>query len=627
MKNIKLIIFTILLLLVGAISSFGQLKFHVASFGEDQFDLAARDERFKKIDGSGSLYAIIKVSGDDLKEYNFNFGNMNHLVESHEDQLWVYVQKNAKQVTITRSGYNPLRNYDLRTTIESGKTYRMQLSAQGPVIYTQMVMFQVKPADSKAVVTIKNASLDGEEIMLGMVDASGSVAKNLPYGTYTYRIISENYNSSEGRITLNNQNETHREEVTLRPRFSQITLTVDGGAEIWVNGEKKGTGTWTGPLNAGAYSVECRRTNHRSSTQSITVEENVPRTITLTPPVPITGAISVLSSPLGAAIKIDGKDYGTTPRNITELIIGQHEVTLSLQGYDETKASVEVKENETAELNMSLGDVNVSLKKAEGLYDKKEYSQAVEIFQRLANQGNTEAQYYLAKCYNNGWGISQDYQKSFYWNERAANQGNGKAQNNLGVCYRQGVGVEKDLQKAVYWYEKAANQGIAVAQNNLGSCYYNGEGVAKDLQKAVFWFEKSANQGNAKAQNHLGNCYYNGEGVEKDFQKAVYWFEKSANQGNADAQNNLGYFYYIGEGVEKDFQKAVFWFENAANQGNATAQKNLGLCYENGIGVANDPQKAAYWKKKYEENPNSHKELLDSTLKHAREGMRNWSPK
>ena len=84
MKIINPRFFTILLLLVGAVSSFGQLKFHVASFGEDQFDLAARDERFKKIDGSGSLYAIIKVSGDDLKEYMFDFGNMNHLVEEHK---------------------------------------------------------------------------------------------------------------------------------------------------------------------------------------------------------------------------------------------------------------------------------------------------------------------------------------------------------------------------------------------------------------------------------------------------------------------------------------------------------------------------------------------------------------
>ncbi|MBP5569894.1 MAG: SEL1-like repeat protein [Prevotella sp.] len=604
MKSVKTIFFTILLLLVGAVSSFGQLKFHVASFGEDQFDLAARDERFKKIDGSGSLYAIIKVSGDDLKEYNFNFGNMNHLVESHEDQLWVYVQKNAKHVTITRSGYNPLRNYDLRTTIEAGKTYRMQLSAQGPVIYTQMVMFQTEPKVTGAVVMVQREGGDRPKELFGTTGTTGGVAKSLELGTYTYEMMAENYHSTEGRFTLNNQSETHQEKVALRSNGANITLSVASNADIYVNGEKRGTSSWTGLLRAGNYQVECRQANHKSSSQTITVTEGEDRTVTLTPPTPITGVLAVTSEPLGASIKIDGKDYGTTPRNITDLVIGHHEVTLSLLGYDETKASVEVKENETEELNMSLGDVNVSLKKAEGLYDKKEYSQAVEIFQRLANQGNTEAQYYLAKCYDNGWGISQDYQKSFYWNERAANQGNGKAQNNLGVCYRQGVGVEKDLQKAVYWYEKAANQGIAVAQNNLASCYYNGVGVEKDLQKAVFWFEKAGNQGIAVAQNNLANCYYNGEGVEKDLQKSFYWWEKSANQGNAKAQYNLGICYYNGEGVEKDLQKAVFWFEKAANQGNATAQKNLGLCYENGIGVAKDLQKAAYWKKKYEENPN-----------------------
>ncbi|MBR4709098.1 MAG: SUMF1/EgtB/PvdO family nonheme iron enzyme [Bacteroidaceae bacterium] len=361
MHHVKhIFMMTWFLFIAGIVSVFGQLKFHVASFGEDQFDLAARDERFKKIDGSGSLYAIIKVSGDDLKEYNFNFGNMNHLVEEHNGKLWVYVQKNAKMVTIMRKGYTTIDKYDLHTTIEAGKTYVMQLSAQGPVIYTQMVMFQVKPADSKAVVTIKNASSDGEEIMLGMVDASGSVAKNLPYGTYTYRIISENYNSSEGRITLNNQNETHREEVTLRPRFSQITLTVDGGAEIWVNGEKKGTGTWTGPLNAGAYSVECRRTNHRSSTQSITVEENVPRTIALTPPTPIVGKLSLLSTPLGASIKIDGKDYGTTPRNISDLLIGKHTIRLNLEGYGEASQTVEVKEKENIELNLNMTRISAN---------------------------------------------------------------------------------------------------------------------------------------------------------------------------------------------------------------------------------------------------------------------------
>ena len=120
-----------------------KLTFSVVSFEEEQFDTSARNDRWKKIDGSGSLYAIIKVksdhSSDDLRDYQFNFGNMNHFVEMHEDELWVYVQKNAKWVTITRSGYATVHRYDLRTTIQEGRTYAMQLSSKGPVIRMQMV--------------------------------------------------------------------------------------------------------------------------------------------------------------------------------------------------------------------------------------------------------------------------------------------------------------------------------------------------------------------------------------------------------------------------------------------------------------------------------------------------------
>lgn len=130
-----------LLLMVGISSAFAQdlLKFRVVDFSYDAFDQTARDERFKRLDGSGYLYAIVKLKGAspdaDLRDYNFNFGNMNHIVENHNGEIWLYVQKNAKTVTITRSGYVQISHYDLKTTIESGKTYRMTLSAQAPVIF------------------------------------------------------------------------------------------------------------------------------------------------------------------------------------------------------------------------------------------------------------------------------------------------------------------------------------------------------------------------------------------------------------------------------------------------------------------------------------------------------------
>ena len=358
MKNIFSALF---LLLMGTVTAFPQqkLKFSVTDFDYDAFDTTAKDDRHKKVDGSGSLYAIIKVTGnpdEDLREYNFNFGNMNSFVEDHDDQLWVYVQKNAKMVTISRNGYTTLRNYDLHTTIEAGKTYKMVLSAQGQRVQKQMVMFSVNPKNSNATVTITKES-DGSKEVLGNIDETGRIAQSLAYGTYTYEVMARNYHSTEGRFTLSNELQTHNEEVTLRPNGAYVTLTVESNAEIYVDNSKMGTRQWTGMLKAGVYQVECRQANHNPSSQTINIEEGKDQTFKLLPPTPITGVLAVNSRPLGANINIDGKDYGTTPRNITDLLIGKHSLTLTYQGYSVENSTIEVKEQQTT-------DVNIEMKKA-----------------------------------------------------------------------------------------------------------------------------------------------------------------------------------------------------------------------------------------------------------------------
>ena len=150
-----------------------------------------------------------------------------------------------------------------------------------------MVQFNVKPANSIAAVMVKNSAPDAKEVYLGNVDESGSIARNLEYGTYTYRVMADNYHTCEGKFTLNNKSKTFIEDVTLRPNFSQMTFVVNSNADIYINGVKKGTGKWTGILKAGQYQVECRQANHKPTSQYVTVEENDNRTITLTAPEPI----------------------------------------------------------------------------------------------------------------------------------------------------------------------------------------------------------------------------------------------------------------------------------------------------------------------------------------------------
>ena len=357
MKN-RLLKIVLCLLLLAVMPVTAQQKFHIVSFDESPLDMTARDAQHEKIDGNGDRFAIVKVTStsadDDLRAYNFDFGYMESLVESKGNELWVYVQRNAKHVTITRSGYHAVSKYDLRTTIQPGCVYVMQLSPEAKAASMQFLMFEVSPADSKAIIMFTDISSGGEEKLFGAIDIEGCAAKKLRLGEYSYRVVSENYHESEGRIVLSTNNGKHVEQVTLRPNFARITLNVSLDADIYVNDEKKGTGTWNGILSPGTYSIECRKEKYKSSFETITVEEGKDVTYTLKAPEPITGVLSLLSTPLEAAITIDGKPAGETPSIVENLLIGEHKVTLSKNGYKSATIDVIIKENETTEHNVTL---------------------------------------------------------------------------------------------------------------------------------------------------------------------------------------------------------------------------------------------------------------------------------
>ena len=348
------------ILLFLPLSLFAQSKptFRVASFAKDPTRTTAISDEYKKKDKSQHLYSIIHVTsnnpGDDLSAYRFEFAQVSEFQEIHGNELWVYVQMTARQLTITRQGFENVR-YTLPQKIEEGMDYIMQLATSGAV-FTRMVEFHVKPAIEKATVMIKSNKAGAKNEQFGITDASGAVAKSLELGTYSYEVYSDNYHTSQGIITLTRGKDNHIEEVTLKPNFGEVTLKVAGDAEIFLNGQSKGRGSWSGTLKAGNYAVECRQVNHRPSSQYITIAENDTSTFTLNPPIPITGTLAVITKPLGASITIDGKDYGKSPRNIDGLIIGQHTVTLNLKNHKPEARAVEIKENQTTNLDVQLSD-------------------------------------------------------------------------------------------------------------------------------------------------------------------------------------------------------------------------------------------------------------------------------
>jgi TPR repeat protein len=66
-----------------------------------------------------------------------------------------------------------------------------------------------------------------------------------------------------------------------------------------------------------------------------------------------------------------------------------------------------------------------------------------------------------------------------------AEQGDSDAQFQLAKLYYSGTGVTKSDAAAVRWYRAAAEQGYAKAQFNLGKMYHDGQGVPKDYAGAT----------------------------------------------------------------------------------------------------------------------------------------------
>ena len=94
----------------------------------------------------------------------------------------------------------------------------------------------------------------------------------------------------------------------------------------------------------------------------------------------------------------------------------------------------------------------------------------------------------------------------------ARDYGHPEAQFEVARCYQNGMGVEKNEENAVVWYKKAAEQGNAEAQCALGECYQQAGNAEMAFQQ---YMVAARDYGRPEAQFEVARCYQNGTGVKK----------------------------------------------------------------------------------------------------------------
>jgi hypothetical protein len=226
-------------------------------------------------------------------------------------------------------------------------------------------------------------------------------------------------------------------------------------------------------------------------------------------------------------------------------------------------------------------------------------SEAKKWFFRAASQGNTKAQFNLARMFETGDGGIQDFEIALKWYLKAAHQGDPRAQFSAALIFVNGAGeVKQNYETAFELFNEAAQQGYIPSYPHIGLMLLRGEGIEMDIAKAVAYFRAGAEAGNAKAQQHLAWRYFNGEGVPRDYEQALRWFRAAADQGALEAMVQIGFMYEKGLGVKRSIRKACEWNKWAAEKDNMNAQKNLGVCFLRGEEWEKSKEKALFWIKR-----------------------------
>lgn len=119
-------------------------------------------------------------------------------------------------------------------------------------------------------------------------------------------------------------------------------------ARVTLDGSPLATGSATSPfekedIEPGNHQLVIEKPGFITQRRKLTLTQDNPHqqlSVTLSP-LPQTANVSVSSTPAGAQIYVDGKDSGkVTPASLTDLALGQHLVSLKLEGYAEAAESM-----------------------------------------------------------------------------------------------------------------------------------------------------------------------------------------------------------------------------------------------------------------------------------------------
>ena len=284
-------------------------------------------------------------------------GTVTTIVEEKLMKQFLMFRLNPKDAVVEVAGEPWIPNADgvCRKMLSYG-TYDYRVEAKD--YHVEVGKVTLNNADETKVLSINLRPAYGWIEVLGIGDLNGAVVyvdnkmvgrapiktDKLSSGKHSVRIVKDLFRAHIEDVIVND-NQTTSLSPKLISEFSTVFITTKSGAEIWVDGDLKGTSSWSGRLVFGEHLMETKLASHRSQSRVINIlPTESTKSISLPEPLPIYGSLSVEVLPDFADVYVDGVKVGQTPKLISKILIGEHKVEVRAEGKDPIEQTITIRE-------------------------------------------------------------------------------------------------------------------------------------------------------------------------------------------------------------------------------------------------------------------------------------------
>ncbi len=217
-------------------------------------------------------------------------------------------------------------------------------------------------------------------------------------------------------------------------------------------------------------------------------------------------------------------------------------------------------------------------------WNNEDRIEALEWFQKSADNGNINAMYQIAIMYRDGNGPKRDNTKHLGWLKKAAENGHAQSQLMLGNMYRDGVKVESDESEAFKWYKMAAENNNPDAIYQIATIYRDGKGINKNKDESNKWLRLYSEHNLFRQINILADSFSHAKNGVHDPEKGMKWYSVNSEHNDANSKYQMGLMLSNSDG--KNIPEALSLMNSAANKGHLASAIHMLNLY--GLGLADD---------------------------------------